>query len=219
MKQETVLAVMFSAVVLVATRATVAQPQAEVSRETALPTEIASAPDWLVWRAFHDSLRFYHRRSPDLVLDFIEQAGLGKGKDEADAFFVAGQDYLQELSRIDDEARAEIRTRYQRNAAPRFAPPDASLMSGSYEGVPPLPAILIAANTEDGRKLHDVLLADGFVAEVERRRQAAFRAHIEHLSRTIGATKLASIDERVRADVAPRVKVGIPADMISSPRR
>jgi hypothetical protein len=175
------------------------QVAAQPSRQN--PGEVA--PDWLVWRVYYDSLEFYDKQSPQGVQDLLTQQ-VGLTIDEAVVLRTAGSNYLRELAQIDDRARAEVKARFQSEDGPNPLPqPPPSVLRGKA----PPPIDLIGSRAPAGKNLREALLADGLIARTENRRVATFRTHRTELARTLGPTKLAALEELIRTQVAPNVKV------------
>ena len=174
--------------------------------------DIQPAPDWLTWRVFYSSLEFYGRQSPSHVQEIlVERVGLSVG--ETDVLLAAGRDYLQQLSRLDDSAKAEIKARFQSKDGPMLPlprPPPSVPMGDSP------PADLIRGQAPGGQELRQALVADGLIARVTNQRIALFAAHRDKLAQALVPAKLTALAELVRTEVAPGVKVVV-AD--SPPRR
>jgi hypothetical protein len=174
--------------------------------------KVAPAPEWSVWRAFYSSLEFYGRRSPhDVEALLAERAALTSA--ETAAVLEAGLEYLQQLSVIDDAARAEVRSRFQLSDAPpmplaRVQRP--AQLRQAPEGLRPKDA-------QGGLSTYEVLVAEGFVARVQEQKQEILRAHKERLAGTIHPAKLASIEHWINRDIAPSVKVVTQATLLSAP--
>jgi hypothetical protein len=182
----------------------------------------APPPEWLVWRAFHDSLEFYARNAPEDVRDLLIQRGTLTGL-EAQAVMGAGRDYLEKLSTIDDEARAEIQRRYQSDRPSEVPVRNSDPSKPSRETVPvplnvmPVPSNLLSGRTASGRDLRDVLAANGFIALVEQQRSAAVQVHLVRLRGIVSSQKMTDLEEWLRKDVAPGVAVVTSATPTSPP--
>ena len=180
------------------------------------PATNGAAPEWMVWRAFYESLRFYRQQSPRLVDEvLIEGAGLTPA--ETAAVTSAGQHYLDGLTRIDDDARREIAARFQ-SPGLSFSPsdllPTPAQQQGAANAAAPQRANappLTPGRTLDGRSIAETLTAEGFVANVEERQRLEFRTHWETLARTIGLAKLVALERIINTEVAPNVHVATQA--------
>lgn len=64
----------------------------------------------MVWRAFHASLEHYSLQSPTLVKELLT-SNIGLGDAAAESLMTLGHQYLQEIERLDFDARAEISRR------------------------------------------------------------------------------------------------------------
>lgn len=180
----------------------------------AAPTDVA-VPEWMVWRAFYESLRFYQQQSPRLVAELLAE-GAGLTAAEGAAVTSAGQQFLDGLARIDDEARKAIAARFQPRDR-RFSPAEvAGSRSRGGAATPPPPSVadtatLIPDRTPDGRSVVETLAAEGIVTEIRDRQTAEFRAHWEALARTIGLAKLVALERLITTRVSPNVHVATQA--------
>ena len=219
-------AALFFALVFVAAAVATAQEAAQapvtatMNPSQPLPERV---PDWLVWRVFHDSLLFYHQQSPSVVGNLVEKrANIAEGA-ELDQFLTIGRNYLDDLSRIEAEARETVRTRYQSSVTPLHPSQELLSRTSRHPGVNAVPPPgLISGRLNDGRKLYDALMADGLIAEVDHRRQATLETHLQALNLAVGPERLEKLTDWVRADVAPNVVVGgppgdVPSSIIQTP--
>ena len=114
-------------------------------------------PAWLAWKVFHESLTFYARQSTAPV-DKMLGGQFGLTTAEAAALMGAGQSFIQEIERIDSDARAEVQARYGSSpAAPR----------NPQRSIPVFPAGTIFR--EPGKTLRDMVVESGLY----RRRRGA----------------------------------------------
>jgi len=166
-----------------------------------------AAPDWLAWRVFYESLEFYSQQSPTHVQELlVERVGLSV--QEADVALAAGRSYLQQLSRLDDSARADIKARFQAGDLGKLPVPQPPT-SPPVSDLPP--AGLINGAAAGKQSLSDALVADGFVARVTNQRVALFAAHRAALASALGPAKFGSLEQLVRTEVAPKVRVVNPS--------
>ena len=194
----------------------------------------APAPDWMIWRWFYRSLDHYERGSPTAVHGLLlNRVGLEAA--EASVARSEGSAYLKELTHIDDQARAEIRSRFSSDVpllTSRFLDRGMTLPHESTfaPGDRPLVGLrrslvrfgfarsdLIPARTPDGRPIKEVLAAEGFIARFEARRNSAFRAHWESLAESIGLFKLVALERFIEQEVAPNVHVATRARRVPAP--
>ena len=212
---------------LVVPSLTTAQPPGNVSALSPVPpappgpeTSGATPPSWLVWRAFHDSVEFYSRRSPIAAAGlFAERAGLTTS--EAQSVVTAGRDYLEQLTMIDEKARAEIRARYEFSLRPPQPVGPSQRQPVLTPRAPPnrasLPAHLMPGQLSDGRTLRDAAEADGVIRSVQQQRAAALDAHLERIAQLIGVEKLEQLGQWLQADVAINVSVVTNANRVPAP--
>jgi hypothetical protein len=186
-----------------------AQPTPMVSPEPPLPLgELTRepAPPWLAWRAFHGSLQFYGRQSPERIVELLDQrARLSKA--EVDAVLEAGQIYLDRIQVIDDSTRAQLRARFRPTALSPGIPTSGARPSRFPNTPPPLFPVGIPARLPDGRKLSDVLESEGFIQRLDAQREQALRAHLQTLERALGSEKVNAVQALIASDVAPKVHV------------
>jgi hypothetical protein len=172
----------------------------------------APVPDWLVWRVFHDSMRFYGKQSPDAVKRLLtEKAALTP--DQADAVLKAGPGYLQAMSSIDAAAQSEIQQRYRSADLPsstRNIPRPAFRKGAVPPSGPPV---------EWGGNLRDQLEEDGLVARVNRQKADTLAAHRRALSASLGPDALTALESWLATNVAPGVKVFDKATRTAAPTR
>src|SRR5262250_1488177 len=71
-----------------------------------------TVPNWLAWRAFYESLKFYQKRSPEQVTEVLDRQFGVVGAQPA-RLLSAGQSFLAELDSIDDYAKTEVAKRYK----------------------------------------------------------------------------------------------------------
>ncbi len=151
------------------------------------PPEHKPVPEWRAWKALYASL-------DSLSLKAIAPVENLRGLQsfEADAVLQAGQDYLRQLTSIEDEARSEIRARFPlRNAPPLPA------------GVDPRHVIQLPY----GVTLREILEPEGFFERYDARKQSLLNSHREYLEQLIGPTQLKWLDNHVKTAVAPSIKV------------
>jgi len=171
-------------------------------------SQLMPAPDWAVWRAFHDSLEFYRRGSPSQV-DSLFAARARLEPPEAEAVMTAGRAYLQELAAIEEVARAQIQHRLGSNGAPALplaSEPAPALASGFRP--PERKAVspdLVRENNAAASRLA-ALASEGFFARVEQQQEHALAAHRQRVAKAIGFDRLLALDEWIQAEVAPNVK-------------
>jgi hypothetical protein len=194
--------------VLMSSISVVAFSDAAAQREAANETNVSGsqrAPDWLVWRVFHDSLGFYDRQSPDIVEDLLNLR-VGFTETERSSFMVAGHAYLRQLAAIDEQARAELAVRYDASVAPPgFHPSAAKAAELVRPGIQQAAPRLVAGHAPDGRSIQEESQPGGIVPRVMAQREAAFRLHHDALLRSFGADRLTKLEEWIAAEVAPRV--------------
>ncbi len=201
-----------------------AQPPPELPRDLPDPQELAlsplplgtpkavSAPDWMLWRAFHRRLEFYQRESPNKMHTMLAEHG-GLAGSEAYVVDTAGSVYLDELALIEDQAREEISSRFTLDE--RLHGPFLASMRSRFELARP---DMIPARTPDGRLVKEVLAAEGFFARLEERRKSVFRAHWESLAASIGLFKLVGLERFIEKDVTPSVRVATRAKRVPAQR-
>ena len=163
------------------------------------------APEWMAWSHLYSDLVGAERVPQSLAAALLERAGL----DERDAAAVrgAGDNYLRDLARVDDDLPREIADRY--GPKPEAQQP----VSGGVVQAPiPLmivrfgsSAVQIDRQALGGKTLQEALEADGVIARMDAQKDALLRAHFASLERTIGAAKLAALQDVVRSDVAPKI--------------
>ena len=181
------------------------------------PVATALAPDWLVWRVFHDSLDFYDQQSPAVVLDLLKER-LDLSEAERSEFMTIGYSYLRQLDRIDEEARAEIVARYKTDTTPAILPPSVARPEEVLRaGAGQIARTFVVGQTPDGHSIRDLLVTDGLVARIEARRQATLRLHLDTVRRAFGSDRLSKIETWVLSEVAPNV-VFIPTGAGPQPR-
>jgi len=161
---------------------------------------VVPAPEWGVWRAFHDSLEFYNRQGPERVQALLG-ARAGLTDSEVESFLETGQLYMATLSRIDTDARIYVNSRFR---SPTGAPALVDLPKPSRPF--PVPAGRFTETDAPSLSPYEVLLAEGYVALVERQKEEALIVHRTLLKNWMGAERLAQLEEWVRSEVAPSVK-------------
>lgn len=173
----------------------------------------APVPEWLVWRAFHDSMRFYSKQSPDAVKRVLTQSA-GLTPEQADAILQAGPQFLQEMDRVDEAARNEVQQRYR----------SAGLSAPSSTAVIPRPAFRTGAIPPTGLpvewgggNLRQKMEQEGVFARVNRQKADTLAAHRNALSSILGADGLAHLESWLQTNVAPSVKVFDKAMPIGAP--
>lgn len=170
----------------------------------------APVPDWLVWRVFHDSMRFYGKQSPEAVERVLTQKA-ALTPDQADAVLRAGSAYLQAMTSIDDAAQAEIQQRYRSADLPsstRNIPRPAFRKGAVPPSGPPV---------EWGGNLREQVQEDGLVARVNRQKTDALAAHRRALSASLGPDALTALESWLETNVAPGVKVFDKATRAATP--
>jgi hypothetical protein len=159
------------------------------------------APEWEAWKALYDGLDAQDVRLT-VATHQLERAGLD-GSDAA-AVRGAGDEYLRELTRIDDDMLREIGDRYGGPVDARdpvtgvTLPPSGRMMVGGRSG---LPAVQIDPRALGGKTLQEVLEADGLIARVDAQKAARLQTHFGTLERSIGAAKLAALQRIVRSEI------------------
>ncbi|HEY6924935.1 MAG TPA: hypothetical protein VI653_15780 [Steroidobacteraceae bacterium] len=210
--------VMYCSLGSVAAQRTSAQPAppAGLSVPAPLPPGITTAgatvPDWLIWRAFHDSMRFYSKQSPDAVKRLLRQKA-GLTPEQADAVLQAGPGYLQEMERADSAAQIEAQQRYRSTDLParRAAViPRPAFRNGTIPPVhPPL--------QPGGGNLRQMMEQDGIIARLNRQKEDALAAHRSALNAILGPDRLAQLESWLKSNVAPGVKVFDKATLVAAP--
>lgn len=178
-----------------------------------ITTAGATVPDWLVWQAFHASMRFYSRQSPEAVKRVLTQKA-GLTPEQADTVLQAGPAYLQEMDRADKAAQIEVQQRYTSADLP--VPAAAVIPRPAFrKGVipPARPPIELGGN------LRQAMEQDGVIARVNRQKADTLAAHRSALSAALGADGLAAFENWLKTAVAPGVKVFDKATPIAAPAR
>lgn len=192
-------------------------PPPELSVPAPLPPGITEAgapvPDWLVWRAFHESMQFYSKQSPDAVKRVLTQKA-GLTPEQADAVLQAGPGYLQEMDRVDAAAQIEVQQRYR--SAARHAPSAAAIPRPAFRNGAVPPARL---PVEGSGNLRQAIEQDGVVARVNRQKADTLAAHRSALSAILGADGLAELESWLKTSVAPGVKIFDKATPVVAPAR
>ena len=158
--------------------------------------EILPAPEWSAWRAFYSQVVLAPSSSPEENKAFVADR-TGLTQDATDALAVAGSQYLQELSAIDERARKEIVDRFGPSSLP-FNPP--SLLPNGQSGIRPI------IQAPQGKTVEEVLEAEGFVARIDEEKQSLLKAHLDQLAISIGSASVDSLKRYVATEVAPNVK-------------
>jgi hypothetical protein len=169
-------------------------------------------PDWLVWRVFHDSMRFYSEQSPDAVKRVLTQKA-GLTPEQADAVLKAGPAYLQGMDRIDAAAQAEVQQRYRSTDLPpstRILPRPAFRKDAVPPAGPPV---------EWGGNLRQMVEEDGLLARVNNQKADTLAAHRRALTATLGADAQKALESWIKINVAPSVKVFDKATPVAAPTR
>jgi hypothetical protein len=155
-------------------------------------SDSAAVPDWMVWRAFQESLRFYARQSSAALNDMLAQR-FGLTATERTALLSAGESFLTTIDRIDSEARAELQARY-RPRAPR----------NPARRLPEFPPGVVFR--QPGKTVRDLAIESGLYTKVEQKKEALLTAHFQMLERAVTQRKLALMSEWVRTNVRPSIK-------------
>jgi len=108
--------------VLITPRYTSAEPQKAIPPipEPEYIGKTQPASDWLVWRAFHASLQYYMKQSPDLVNGLLATR-LGLDSSKSAQFLTLGADYIANFERVESEIRDEVRKRVPSPILPEVA--------------------------------------------------------------------------------------------------
>jgi hypothetical protein len=151
----------------------------------ATPPGQQTVPNWLAWKAFYESLKFYQKRSPEQVNEVLDQQ-FGVVGAQAARLLGAGQSFLAELDSIDDYAKMEVARRY------KYVPSK----SGPFDGVRLLPQ----------KSILERAIEDGLYAEVELKKATALANHIKALGPAFDAATLQRIDKYVTSSIASHIK-------------
>lgn len=191
-----------------------AQANAPLSAEHATPPPLPIGPaqssaqpasDWAVWRAFHESLKHYGKGSSDQVRELLT---LNIGIDAAltDRFLALGDEYLQELDRLQAQARSDIARRYP---AEDGIPQEAlrKLQRPAHRRVLNAPAPELIVQAPPGQFMQDRLAADGLDKTFEDRNRNALAGHQQRVMQLLGTSGFAATDRWIREHVAGSVKV------------
>jgi len=163
-------------------------------------SQVVPAPDWAVWRVFHDSLEFYSRESPSQV-DEVFAARAGLTKSEVEVVMAAGRAYLQELAAVEQVARAQIEQRLESSRTSALSMPTAVRPSERS----PVSEALRSSTSQMGPDL-SALAQEGFFTRVEQQQKQVLAAHRQRITKAIGVDRLRKIDEWIQMEVAPSVK-------------
>lgn len=175
-------------------------PNVVMSQATTGPS---GGPEWLSWRVFHDSLNFYERQAPGTVFALLKER-IQVTELETSGFETAGEDFLQQLRAIDDEARAEIAERYGRGMPGRL-PTSATPEQLLRPNLPIRRPTLVPGRTLDGRGIREAVVADGLAARVEARKVSTVRSHVKNLERFLGTDRVRKIEQWIASEVTPKV--------------
>jgi len=140
-----------------------------------------------IWRAWN---RLYERLERHLSLPGAQLASRLPSftTSEAEAVYQSGQDYMMQLSDIEEQEIAEIHARFK----PRNAPPPPP-------GVDPSEVIELPF----GVRLKDMLEPEGFHERWNARKQALLDSHREHLMQLVEPAKFEWLDNHVNTAIAP----------------
>jgi hypothetical protein len=164
---------------------------AQVSSGWALQlTTSQTVPAWVAWRAFHDSLTFYNKRSATEVNKMLN-AQFGLTSAQAAAFLNAGQTYVADIQRIDADTRTEVMRRYTHVLAGNRPP-------SSGARTPP---------TGPEKSILQRAIEDGLYAQMEAKNQAALDSHLKTLKGALTAAQIVRIGNFVQTVVAPKISV------------
>jgi hypothetical protein len=129
----------------------------------------------------------------------VARAGLVDS--EVESFLEAGQLYLASLAQIDAEARAYMNSRFR---VPTAGPALVNLPRPTRPF--PVPAGRFIETDAPSLSPYEVLVAEGYVGLVERRKEEALMAHRTLLKQWMGVARLTQVEQWVRSEVAPSVK-------------
>ncbi|HVX90164.1 MAG TPA: hypothetical protein VHC20_00780 [Candidatus Paceibacterota bacterium] len=185
-------------------------PNPEIATSPPLPVGPASqsaqpAPDWSVWRAFYGSLRYYSRKSPDLVKELLT-GNIGLGDAQAALLLSMGEQYLNDMDRLDANARAELTRRYPaRDVIPQEALRNVHRLKVRQGlGAPPPESI---PQTPQGLYLQQQMAVDGLDKQFDAEKMQALAHHQQQLMQAMGTERFAALDTWIRQNVAGSVKV------------
>jgi hypothetical protein len=147
-----------------------------------------TAPDWLAWKMFHDSLAAQSQHSSTQVNQTLA-AKFGLSTTQVATLLRAGQAFVGAIQQIDREAIAEIQKRY----------PDA-LPSSSH------PRVTKTIPTGPQKSVRDRAIADGLYAQVEAKKQTALTDHVGSLMRGLDPAQVDQINKYMRSTIAPQIK-------------
>jgi hypothetical protein len=165
-------------------------PQSEPLVQASSATVV---PEWMAWKAFQDSLRFYARQSSAAVNNMLT-ANFGLSNTECRALLVSGELFVSAFDRIDADARAELQARY-RPIAPR----------NPRHHLPAFPPGTIVL--PPGKTLRDLAVETGLYERVEQLKQELLTRHVEELKREIGSVKVNSIRDWVETNIRPKINI------------
>jgi len=135
-------------------------------------------------------MQHYNKRSPDQVRKFlVDRFGLNAA--QTSALLNAGQLFLAEIQRIDQDARAEAAKRY------KWVPSDTK---------PPAPGTATKRPAAPQKSVRERAIADGLYAQIEARKQEAVTKHLQTLTPSITSAKIQNIDQYIKSSIVPRVK-------------
>jgi len=118
---------------------------------------------------------------------------LGLSKKQLAVLVSAGEQYLADIRRIDDEVRAAVKIRY----------PDIAMPPIPINQMPPTATRIDPA--EPRKSIQQRAEEDGFAAEVNSRKQAVLAQHIQQLNDAMTPSKVKSINKYVRTEIAPKI--------------
>lgn len=167
-----------------------------------------SAPDWMVWLAFHRSLNFYSEQSPNLVIDLVTSR-LGVAPEVAIDELNRGNGYADSLARIEAELARDLRP--QSGGTPSSADIQAAIAEAksrdrsaqrpnwartiaAAEKVPPTPLLGARIDPDILTKFSDA-------------RTQVLQRHMQSLSALVGDDAFARLIGWIEKEVRPNVRV------------
>jgi hypothetical protein len=147
-------------------------------------------PTWLSWKVFYDSLAFYSQKSAGQDEKVLTDT-FNLSPTQAATLLSAGQSFVAEIQRIDEEARQEAKKRY------RYVP--------AQTGAPP-PGGPKRRQAAPQKTIREQALEDGLYAQVEAKKKVALANHMKDLGLNIEAKKLKQIGQFVETSIASRIK-------------
>lgn len=161
----------------------------------------ASVPAWLSWKVFHDSLAFYHSKSPQAT-EAMLISKFNLTIEEASFLLVQGQAFVSQLQAIDSEARAYVQAIYGVDRQPSANLPrpkfrtKPAVISGKPIQIPP-----------GARSLREALKNTGYLDQVENRKSVALSNHLNTLLSRMNPDSFAKVQSWVLTEVAKKIKV------------